>query len=47
MPRTRLAWTRGDVADVTRAVAIITGLQRMSSVALGVDVVSMSDATWR
>ena len=44
MPRTRLAWTRGDVADVTRAVAIITGLQRMSSVALGVDVVSMSDA---
>ncbi|WP_374248127.1 hypothetical protein [Gordonia sp. ABSL49_1] len=45
MPRTQLAWTKGDVGDVARAVAIMTGMQRMSAIPLGVDVVSISDAT--
>ncbi|MGV9714182.1 hypothetical protein ACWDTI_26395 [Gordonia sp. NPDC003424] len=44
MPRMDLAWTKGDVADVSRAVSIMTGLQHLSAVPLGVDVVSMSDA---
>ena len=44
MPRTQLAWTKGDVPDVARAVSIMTTMQRLSAVPLGVDVVSMSDA---
>lgn len=43
MPRTQLAWTSGDAADVSRAVSVITGLQRMSAVPLGVDLVTMAD----
>ena len=39
MPRTQLAWTRGDVADVRRAVSIVAGLQRLSTIPLGIDVV--------
>ncbi|MFT3716326.1 MAG: hypothetical protein QM774_10380 [Gordonia sp. (in: high G+C Gram-positive bacteria)] len=42
MPRTQLAWTKGDVADVTRAVTVMTGMQRLSAVPLGVDVVDMN-----
>ncbi len=41
MPRTQLAWTRGDVPDVTRAVSLMTGLQRLSPTPLGIDVVGM------
>ena len=44
MPRNSLAWTRGDVADVARAVALMSGLQRLSAVRLGVDVVPLDDA---
>ncbi|WP_461665789.1 hypothetical protein [Gordonia sputi] len=44
MPRTQLAWTKGDAPDVARAVSIMTTMQRLSAVPLGVDVVSMSDA---
>ncbi|GAA3700864.1 hypothetical protein [Gordonia hankookensis] len=44
MPRTQLAWTKGDPADVARAVSIASGLQKMSAVPLGIDVVSMNDA---
>ncbi|MEE3853153.1 hypothetical protein VZC37_22640 [Gordonia sp. LSe1-13] len=44
MPRTQLAWTTGDTADVGRAVSIVAGLQAMSAVPLGVDVVSMDTA---
>lgn len=44
MPRTQLAWTNGDAADVGRAVAIVAGLQSMSAVPLGIDVVSMDTA---
>ncbi|WAC56856.1 hypothetical protein [Gordonia sp. SL306] len=41
MPRTQLAWSKGDVGDVSRAVSIASGLQAMSAVPFGVDVVSM------
>lgn len=44
MPRTSLAWTNGGVDDVARAVSIMSGLQRLSAVRLGVDVVSVDDA---
>ncbi|MGC5247833.1 hypothetical protein ACPXB3_13000 [Gordonia sp. DT219] len=44
MPWTKLAWTKGDVGDVTRAVGIAAGLQRLSVIPLGFDVVSMADA---
>lgn len=44
MPRTQLAWTKGDVGDVSRAVTIVAGMQQMSTVPLGVDVVSMDTA---
>ncbi|MYR08466.1 hypothetical protein GTV32_20130 [Gordonia sp. SID5947] len=44
MPRTQLAWTKGDPADVSRAVSIASGLQKLSAVPLGLDVVSMDDA---
>lgn len=44
MPRTSLAWTNGGVADVARAVEIMSGLQRLSAVRLGVDMVSVDDA---
>ncbi|UQE75451.1 cellulose biosynthesis cyclic di-GMP-binding regulatory protein BcsB [Gordonia sp. PP30] len=42
MPRTQLAWTRGDITDITRAVSLLSGLQRLSAIPLGVDVVAMS-----
>ncbi|MXP19976.1 hypothetical protein GIY30_01165 [Gordonia sp. HNM0687] len=45
MPRTQLAWTTGDSADVARAVSIVTGLQALSAVPLGIDVVSMDTAS--
>ncbi|MDL9945198.1 hypothetical protein QSJ19_06250 [Gordonia sp. ABSL11-1] len=45
MPRTQLAWTKGDVGDVSRAVSIAAGLQGMSAVPLGLDVVSMDSAS--
>ncbi|NDZ93536.1 hypothetical protein G3I13_23540 [Streptomyces sp. SID6673] len=41
MPRTQLAWSKGDVGDVSRAVSIASGLQAMSAVPFGIDVVSM------
>lgn len=44
MPRVQLAWTRGDAADLSRAVDILTHLQQLTSVRLGVDVVSVADA---
>ncbi|MFW0795180.1 hypothetical protein AAFP30_15310 [Gordonia sp. CPCC 205515] len=44
MPRTQLAWTKGDVGDVSRAVTIVAGMQQMSTVPLGIDVVSMDTA---
>ncbi|MGV9825848.1 hypothetical protein [Gordonia sp. NPDC003429] len=44
MPRTQVAWTKGDVPDVSRAVSIMTAQQRLSAVPVGVDVVSVSDA---
>lgn len=44
MPRNSLAWTTGDVDDVARAVALMSGLQRLSAVRLGVDVVPLDDA---
>ncbi|MDV7175019.1 hypothetical protein [Gordonia amicalis] len=44
MPRTALAWTDGGVDDVRRAVALMTGLQRLSAVRLGVDVMPVADA---
>ncbi|MFE0747759.1 hypothetical protein [Gordonia sp. NPDC058843] len=44
MPRNSLAWTSGDVDDVARAVALMSGLQRLSAVRLGVDVVPLDDA---
>lgn len=43
MPRTQLAWTRGDVADISRAMTLMTGLQRLSVAPLGVDLVAMAD----
>ncbi|MFZ2510410.1 MAG: hypothetical protein WAW85_04890 [Gordonia sp. (in: high G+C Gram-positive bacteria)] len=43
MPRTQLAWTQGDVADVSRAMMLMTGLQRLSVAPLGVDLVAMAD----
>ena len=39
MPRTQLAWTKGDVPDVARAVSIMTTMQRLSAVPLGVDLI--------
>ncbi len=44
MPRVQLAWTKGDTADVTRAVDIMTHLQQLTAVRLGVDVGSVADA---
>lgn len=44
MPWAKLAWTKGDVGDVSRGVEIAAGLQRLSVVPLGLDVVSMADA---
>ncbi|MFW0785937.1 hypothetical protein AAFP35_15595 [Gordonia sp. CPCC 206044] len=44
MPRTQLAWTKGDVGDVSRAVQIGAGLQSLSAVPLGFDVVSVDTA---
>lgn len=41
MPRTQLAWTRGDFSDVNRGVILMTGLQRLSATPLGVDLVAM------
>lgn len=45
MPRTQLAWSSGDAADVARAVSVVAGLQALSAVPLGVDVVSMETAS--
>ena len=45
MPRTQVAWTKGDVPDVARAVSLMTTMQRLSTVPIGVDVVSMSDVS--
>ncbi|AZG47952.1 hypothetical protein [Gordonia insulae] len=45
MPRTQVAWTTGDVADVRRAVTIMSGMQRLSAIPLGIDVVDMSAVT--
>ncbi|MDY6809564.1 MAG: hypothetical protein SW127_11160 [Actinomycetota bacterium] len=45
MPRTQLAWTTGDAGDVARAVSIVAGLQGLSAVPLGIDVVSMDTAS--
>lgn len=42
LPRTQLAWTTGDLADIRRAVQIVTGLQRMSATPLGIDTVAVS-----
>ncbi|SIR67092.1 hypothetical protein [Williamsia sterculiae] len=44
MPRTQLAWRRADVADVTRAVTLAVGMQRMTTVPLGIDVVPFDQA---
>lgn len=44
MPRTALAWTDGDVADVRRAVSIAAAMQHMSVVPLGFDLVPVADA---
>lgn len=44
MPRAALAWTKGDVRDVARAVSLATAMQRMSSVPIGFDVESVDDA---
>nr|WP_310649885.1 hypothetical protein [Gordonia amicalis] len=44
MPRTALAWTDGGVDDVRRAVVLMTGLQRLSAVRLGIDVMPVADA---
>ena len=43
-PRTQLAWTRGDLADVARAVTIAAGLQSLTVTPLGIDVVPMDQA---
>lgn len=43
-PRTQFAWTRGDLADVTRAVSIASGLQSLTAAPLGVDVVPLRQA---
>lgn len=43
-PRTQFAWTRGDLADVTRAITIAAGLQSLSATPLGVDVVPLREA---
>ncbi|WP_035717142.1 hypothetical protein [Gordonia terrae] len=44
MPSTAVAWTAGDVADVRRAVSLVSGLQRLSAVRLGVEVMPVDDA---
>ncbi len=44
MPRSAVAWTKGDVPDVSRAVALVSGLQRLSAVPLGFDVVPVDEA---
>ncbi|WP_238422279.1 hypothetical protein [Gordonia sp. 'Campus'] len=44
MPNTAVAWTTGSVADVRRAVSLMTGLQRLSAVRLGVEVMPVEDA---
>lgn len=43
-PRTQFAWTRGDLADVSRAVTIAAGLQSLTVTPLGVDVVPVAQA---
>ncbi len=47
MPRTQLAWTRGDIADVSRGMTLMTGMQRLSAAPLGVDLVAMSNVDLR
>lgn len=44
MPRSAVAWTKGDVPDVSRAVALVSGLQRLSAAPLGFDVVPVDKA---
>ncbi|MGB3699060.1 MAG: hypothetical protein WBA05_16660 [Gordonia sp. (in: high G+C Gram-positive bacteria)] len=44
MPRVQLGWSRGDAADVRRAVSIMSHLQQLSAVRLGVDVGPVDDA---
>lgn len=44
LPWTQLAWTAGDVADVTRAVSIVTSLQQLSAMPLDISVVDMATA---
>lgn len=44
-PRTQFAWTRGDLADVSRAVTIAAGLQSLTVTPLGVDVVPIAEVT--
>ncbi|WP_157226433.1 hypothetical protein [Gordonia soli] len=43
-PRISLGWSVGDFADVARGVEIVSGLQRMTSVPLGIDVLPFPDA---
>ncbi|GAA1885473.1 hypothetical protein [Williamsia serinedens] len=43
-PRAQFAWTRGDLADVSRAVTIAAGLQSLTVTPLGVDVVPIDEA---
>ncbi|TWS23210.1 hypothetical protein FK268_12900 [Tsukamurella sputi] len=44
MPRMQVAWTRGDLPDVRRAVAVVSALGRMARAPLGVDVVDADEA---
>ncbi|WP_245650194.1 hypothetical protein [Millisia brevis] len=44
LPWTQLAWTTGDVADVARAVSIVTALQQLSAMPLDISVVDMATA---
>ena len=43
MPRMQLGMTIGDVADVARAVAVMSGLQRLAAAPIGVDVAPVND----
>lgn len=44
LPWTQLAWTTGDIADVSRGVSIATALQRLSAMPLAITVVDMATA---
>ena len=43
-PRAQFAWTRGDLADVSRAITLAAGLQSLTVTPLGVDVVPIAQA---